>query len=315
MKAITYSSFGTPDVLMLDDIAAPNVKDNGVLVSMRASSVNVIDSRIRNGLMSPLVNKKFPKMPGADVAGVVTAVGSQVTRFKAGDAVFGGVDALKGGAFAEVVAVPETGLALMPASLGFSEAAALPTTGLAALYALRELGKVQRGSRVLIYGSSGSAGLFAIQLAKHFGANVTTVSGSKGASASREMGADTVIDYKAGSVTFNGLFDIIIDFSSTFGFVVARRYLKPDGRFVEASPNIPKFIGSMLANPFRAQKHLTLQTVPQAKDLAFLASLVDAGHLKVTIANTYPLASARQAFVEQEKGGVVGKIVITGDWV
>ncbi len=313
MKTLIYNQFGTAEVLHIEDTPEPEVPDDGVLVGLRATTVNVIDYRSRNGMLWPFVNKKFPKIPGVDIAGIVTAVGRETKRFKVGDAVFGGTDPFKGGAFAEVVAVPESVLAAKPEALGFNEAATLPITGLAALQGLRDLGKVKRGDAVLIYGSSGAMGLYTIQLAKQFGAHVTTVSGTQGVSMSKSMGADIALDYKAGSVVFNRSFDIILDLSSKFPFAQARRHLKPRGRFVEPSPTIPKFLGSKLLNPFRSQKHLMLQTVLRPDDLAFLASLVVNGQLQVTIAKVYPLTEAKQAFVDMEKGGTVGKIVVVAE--
>lgn len=311
MKTILYTRFGSPDVLSSGDLPSPVLQENGVLVSMRASSVNVIDSRSRQGLMSPFVDKKFPKVPGSDIAGVVSAVGPKATRFKMGDRVFGATNAFKGGAFAEEVALPEDSLALMPPSLDFPEAAALPITGLAALLTLRGLGRIKRGDEVLIYGSSGAAGLFAIQLATHFGARVTTVSGTAGTAASKAMGADRALDYRSGPVVLSGPFDIIVDFSGAFPFAKARKHLKRKGRFIESSPTIPKFLGSMVANLFRAKKHLMLTTKANSEGLELLASLVVAGKLRTTIARSYPLIDAKRAFIQQEKGGAVGKIVVT----
>lgn len=313
MKTILYNRFGTPDVLSTGDLPSPALQETGVLVSMRASSVNVIDSRSRQGLMSPFVDKKFPKVPGSDIAGVVLAVGPKAKRFKVGDRVFGATNAFKGGAFAEEVALPEDSLAPIPRSLGFPEAATLPITGLAALLALRGLGRIKGGDEVLIYGSSGAAGLFAIQLATHFGGHVTTVSGTAGAAASKAMGADQALDYKSGPVVLVGAFDIIIDFSGTFPFARARMHLKRNGRFIESSPTIPKFLGSMIANLFRAKKHLMLTTMANSEGLELLASLVAAGELRTTIARSYPLTEAKRAFIEQEKGGIVGKIVVTSE--
>ncbi len=313
MKAIIYHQFGSADVLKLGEQPSPTVPVNGVLVSMKASSVNVIDIRSRNGTMFPFVNRKFPKTPGCDVAGIVSEVGPEAKGFKVGDRVFGGTDAFKGGAFSELVVVAESALAKMPETLSFENAAALPTTGLAALLALRGLGRTKLGDEVLIYGSSGAAGLYAIQLAKLFGARVTTVSGTRGAEASKAMGSDVPIDYKAGPVAFDRVFDVIVDFSSSFPFAKARPHLKPKGRFVESSPTIPKFLGSMIANLFRGQKHLMLTASAKTEELSYLASLVTEGKLRLTIAKTYPLSAAKDAFIEQERGGTVGKIVVTMD--
>lgn len=313
MKALLYEKFGTADVLHIGDVPEPKVPDDGVLVSFRASTVNVIDYRSRNGSLAPFVNNKFPKIPGVDIAGVVTTTGRNAHRFKVGDAVFGATGSFKGGALAELVAVAESSLSPKPDSLGFNEAATLPITGLAALQSLRNLGKIKRGDAVLLYGSSGAMGLYAIQLAKHFGAHVTAVCGTQGVSLSKSMGADVVLDYKTGIVEFDRSFDIIIDMSSKFPFAQARWHLKPDGRFVEPSPTIPKFLGSMIFNLFRSQKHLMLQTQSIPDDLALLASLVVNGGLIVTVSKVYPLVSAKQAFIDMERGGTIGKIVVSAD--
>jgi NADPH:quinone reductase-like Zn-dependent oxidoreductase len=313
MKAIIYDHFGTADVVRLSEVAMPKPADDGVVVAMRATSVNVIDIRSRMGLLYPLVNKTFPKIPGADVAGTVMSVGPRTAGLKAGDRVFGATNAFKGGAFAEFVAVPEAALAKMPPAMSFEDAATLPLAGLAALYSLRELGKATKGSRVLIYGSSGAAGLFAIQLAKYFGAHVTAVSGTGGVGASRMMGADVTIDYKAGPVRLVGPFDVIIDFAGILVFPAVREHLAAGGRFIDASPSIPKVIGSKIANMFRRQKNQMLMTVAKSRDLAFLASLVEAGALKVTIAKSFRLSEAREAFLYHEAGGAVGKVVVTAE--
>lgn len=311
MKALIYRQFGTAERLKIESVPAPPAPEDGVVVAMCASSLNVIDIRSLKGLMAPFVNGKFPRIPGTDIAGVVSATGARAAKFQVGDRVFGATNAFKGGAFADFVALPESALTATPSFLSDEEAAALPTTGLAALYALRDLGRTRPGDHVLIYGSSGAAGLYAIQVARVLGARITAVSGTAGVEKSRGFGADEVIDYRAGPVSLARKFDVIVDFSGRFPFRVARPHLTPAGRFIEASPSIPKCLGSLLANPFRRQKHLMLQTVAHAKDLDVLVSWVEAGQLKVTIAKSYPMAEAAKAFVEHDKGGVVGKIVIT----
>ena len=307
MKALVCEAFSDDlSTLKFQDIALPALGPDDVRVSVRAACVNFPDLLMTDGKYQ--FKPEPPYVVGQEMAGDVIAVGSAVTQFEIGDRVIGGGLT---GAFAEEVSLPEGSLALMPRSVGFPEAAALPIAGLAALLALSGLGRVRSGDEVLIHGSSGAAGLFAIQLAKHFGARVTTVSGTRGAAASRAMGADQVFDYKSGPVVFAGAFDIIIDFSGTFPFARARRHLKRAGRFIESSPTLPKFLGSMIANLFRAKKHLMLTTKANSVELELLASLVDSGRLKITVARIYPLAEARQAFIEQEKGGTVGKIVVT----
>jgi len=311
MKAITYDRFGSIDVLKWAELPSPIPVTGQVLIAIRAVSINVIDSRVRSGVLGPLVNKKFPKIPGADFSGVVMAVAPDVRGLKKGDEVFGAVDPLKGGAFAESVAIAVDQIALKPASLSFEEAAALPVGALAALLSVRDLGRLERGGELLVHGASGGVGLFATQIAKQLGARVTAVAGTEGIKAVRSAGADVVIDYKmAGDREFSQLFDVIINASGKLPFRIGKQYLKPKGRLIEPSPTIPVFIGSKIANLFRRKQHMMLQTTVSSKDLAHLKSLVDSSKLRVVIAKTYPWTEFRQAFMDQEKGGTVGKIVL-----
>lgn len=313
MKAMTYNQFGSVDVLQLADLPTPQPAAGEVLVAVRATSVNPIDNRVRGGLMGPLVKKTFPRVPGADIAGVVAAVGANVTGLAPGDAVFGAVDPFKGGSFSEYVNVPANQLAIKPAKLSFEDAATLPMTGLAALYSLRELGRVKKGDAVLIHGASGAVGLFAIQLAKRFGAHVTAVASGPGLQLVRDFGADVAIDYRTDASrgqSFDRLFDVILDNSGAMPFAKGKRFLKSDGRLIEPQPTIPKVIGSKLANLVRSKKHLTLITVPKRADLEALREMVVAGELAPTIARRYRFEESKDAFSEMERGGVVGKLVV-----
>lgn len=310
MKAVTYHQFGSVDVLNYEEVALPALPEDGVLVSQRASSINVVDYRARSGLLAPFVNKKFPKIPGADVAGVVTAVGSKVRGFSVGDAVLGATDPFKGGALAETVAVLAKNLVHLPSKISFTQAAALPIAAVAALESVRDLGGVKAGRNVLIYGASGAVGLYAVQLAKHFGAHVTAVSGAAGVEVLTKLGADVVIDYRKGPIKFARNFDVVIDYSSQFPFNTARAILTAAGRYVDASPNIPKFILSMIGNLFRRQKNLMLATATKAADLETIIDLVQKNVLTITVAKHFPLDQAKQAFTEMERGGTVGKIMV-----
>lgn len=313
MKALAYDRFGSLDVLHEAELPTPLLTKGHVLVAVRASSVNVIDNRVRNGMMGPLVNKKFPKVPGADLAGIVRQVGEGVTCLKVGDVVFGAVDPFKGGAFAEVAAVPESQLALKPADLSFEAAASLPIAGIAALTSTRDLGQVKAGSKVLVHGGSGAVGLFAIQIAKRLGGHVTAVAGTAGIAAMRDAGADVVIDYSKQDVaaTSTGSYDVILNASGALPYAKARALLADAGRLIEPSPNIPLVIGSKVANPFRRRQHLALMAKPSRSDLELLASWVADGTLKPTIAMTLSLSQARDALATMERGGVVGKVIVS----
>lgn len=311
MKALAYDRFGGIDVLHAAELPKPKPARGNVLVAVRATSINVIDSRVRSGFMGPLVNRTFPKIPGADVAGTVAEIGPGVTGLEFGDAVFGALDPLKGGAFAEFASMPASQLALKPPSLSFEEAAALPIAGLAALLALRDLGKTTRGAKVLIHGASGAVGLFAVQIAKHLGAHVTGVAGTGGIAAVRGAGADDVIDYRQqDGQHFVTTFDVILNASGQMPYARAKCYLNAGGKLIEPSPSIPKVIGSKIANLLRSRKHMTLITMPRRADLETLAEMVADGFLRTTIAQVYPITDAKQAFAAMEKGGTVGKVIV-----
>ena len=178
MKAISYDQFGGADVFHHADLPDPVAGENDVVVDIDARSINLIDIRVRSGMMGPLVNKRFPKIPGADFAGRVAAIGAKVRDLRVGDAVFGAADPFKGGAFADRIAVPAGQVAPVPSGLASDEASALPVAGLAALQSLRDLGGVKAGSRVLVHGATGPLGIYAVQLAKLMGARVTAVAGA-----------------------------------------------------------------------------------------------------------------------------------------
>lgn len=268
MRCICYDRFGTVAELHESEIAEPSLGPRSVLVEVMATSINVIDYRVRNGSLVPLVNKRFPKIPGADFAGVVKAVGKRVRSLKPGDLVYGATDPFKGGTFAEFVLVPEDQVARKPPTLSFEEAASVPVTSLAALISLRDLGQSKRGDELLIHGASGAFGLAALQLASKFGVEVTAVVSPSGVELGRSLGAKRIIDYKnEDASSFDRQFDIIINASGKFPFDRAKKFLKPQGRFIEPSPTIPIFIGSKLANLFRSRKHLMLQTMARRRDL------------------------------------------------
>lgn len=309
MRAITYNRFGPLGVLGATTVPEPRPGKREVLVGVRACALNVIDIRTRNGAMGPLVNKRFPKIPCSDVAGVVIACGPGVSLCKVGDRVFGATDPLKGGMLAEEASVPEHQLAPIPDGISFEEAAATPIAALAALYALRELGSLKDGQDVLVHGAGGPVGLYAIQLAKLAGGVVTAVTSGIGVELAHAFKADHVIDYRK-EERIGGLYDIVINASGKMPFAKGRNVLKPRGRLIEPSPDIPTFIGAMLANLIRPRRHLMLTTLPKRKDLLYIAELLAMGRLKTTIARVFPFEQAIDAFAAMERGGNLGKIVI-----
>lgn len=310
MKAILYRKFGPVEVLESGVMETPRPAADGVVVRVRAVSLNVIDSRSRRGEMSPLVNKKFPKIPGVDFSGVVSEVGTQVADLKPGDEVLGATDPFKGGALAEYVAVPRNAITRKPAALSWEESAALPLAGVASLISLRDLSQIKSGQKVLVHGSSGGLGTFSVQLARLFGAKVTGVSGPEGVTLSRDLGAEEALDYTRQELSPSSKYDAILNFSGHLPFERARPFLNKRGRFVEPSPTIPKFIGSMLGNVFRKQKHLMLTAQVKTSDLDILLGHVGKGQLRVVVARVFPFHQATDAFRFLENGGAQGKVVL-----
>ena len=238
MKAIVQDKYGSPDVLELQDIDKPVVKDDEVLVRVRAASANPADWHFMRGLpyiMRPQAGLGKPKnrVLGRDIAGQVEAVGKDVTGFHPGDEVFGNPEA---GGFAEYTAVPEGALGLKPANLTFEQAAAVPLAALTALQGLRDEGRVQPEQKVLIIGASGGVGTFAVQIAKSFGADVTGVCSTRNVELVRSLGADHVIDYTQEDFTQSGRkYDLIFQLAGTLSPSDLRRALTPKGTLVLCS--------------------------------------------------------------------------------
>src|SRR5689334_12218296 len=215
MKAIVRETYGSPDVLRLADVPLPPLGDGDALVKVHAASANAGDWHLLRGtplpfrLVAGLRTPKF-KIIGTDIAGTVEAVGRNVTQFRPGDEVFGELSRCGFGAYAEFVAAPEQALALKPVNVSFEDAATLPTAGCTALQGLRK-GRIERAKRVLIHGASGGVGMFAVQIAKSFGTEVTAVCSTRNVDVVRSIGADHVIDYTKDDFATNGQrYDVIL---------------------------------------------------------------------------------------------------------
>lgn len=311
MKALQYDTFGSAEVFHFADAPAPVAGAGEVVVGVLARSINLIDIRVRSGMMGPLVDKRFPKIPGADFAGTVVAIGSNVSDLAVGDRVFGAASPFKGGAFAEQIAVPSPQVAPVPSGMTSTDAAAIPIAGLAALQSLRDLAALKSGHRVLIHGATGPVGVFAVQIAKLLGAHVTAVGGA-GLATAKALGADVLIDYRSDVQGLVGSkFDAILNASGKLPFALGKKLLTPRGRLIEPSPTIPVFIGSKIGNLFRSRKHQVLAAQVGRSDLMWLARMVSEGKLKPVIAATYPFADSLQALAAVDRGGVVGKVVVT----
>jgi NADPH:quinone reductase-like Zn-dependent oxidoreductase len=321
MKAVVYRCYGSADVLRVEEIAKPLPHDNEILVKVHAASLNPLDWHFMHGTpyivrLDAGVGKPKDIRLGVDYSGTVEAVGKDVTRFKAGDAVFGGRD----GAFAEYVAVrADRSVVPKPDNMSFEQAAAVPIAGLTALQALRDKGHVRAGDKVLINGASGGVGTFAVQIAKSYGAEVTGVCSTKSLAMVRSLGADHVIDYTAEDFTQQPQrYDLILDTVGNHSLLQYRQVLTPHGIVVIiGGPSTGPFIGplitpikALLLTPFVSQRFEPFLAAFNPQDLRTLAELMQAGKLTPVIDRQYPLAEIPEAMRYVEAGHAHGKVVL-----
>jgi NADPH:quinone reductase-like Zn-dependent oxidoreductase len=319
MQAIVQDTYGSADVLRLDRIATPEIGDNDVLLRVRAASLHIGDWHVMTGLPYLLrvvgFGLRAPKarVRGMDVAGTVEAVGQHITRFQAGDEVFGTCN----GSFAEYAATPEDTLVLKPANLTLEQAAAVPTSSVAALQALRA-GGIKAGQQVLLVGASGGVGLFAVQIAKSFGAEVTGVCSTAKVNLVRSVGANHAIDYTKEDFTQSRQqYDLILVMGGNHSLSQLKRALRPGGILVPVGTEAGNrwvggkaWIQAMLLS--RLVRHLRpLAAKPNQADLQFLTELIQAGKITPVIDKTFPLSEVPDAIRYLHEGRPSGKIVIT----
>ncbi|MBI5149408.1 MAG: NAD(P)-dependent alcohol dehydrogenase [Candidatus Omnitrophica bacterium] len=321
MKAIVYERYGPPEVLQLKEVEKPTPKDNEVLIKAQATTVTSGDWRVRSlnvptgfGLIIRLVlGVSRPKQPilGTELAGVVESVGKDVRKFKVGDPVFAFSDAAMG-CYAEYKCMPEDGaMALKPSNLTYDEAAALSFGGITALDFFRR-GKLQSGERVLINGASGAVGTAAVQLAKHFGADVTGVCSTANVELVRSLGASHVIDYTNEDFTQNGeTYDVIVDTAGTAPFTRSKGSLKERGRLLQILGSLPDMLRVPWVSMTSSKKVIAGPAVGRAEDLRFLAGLAEAGEFKPVIDRRYPFEQIAEAHRYVDTGRKKGNVIIT----
>lgn len=323
MRAIVQDAYGDADQLQLTDIGVPAVGVDDVLIAARAAGVHIGDWHVMSGqpyLMRVMgFGFRSPKarVRGMDVAGSVAAVGGDVTRFRVGDEVFGVCD----GAFAEYATARVATLAPKPAGLTFEQAAALPTSACTALQALRDTGKITAGQRVLIIGASGGVGLFAVQIAKAFGAEVTGVCSGAKVELVGSVGADHVIDYTETDITASGQrYDLVLDMGGDRTLSQLRRCVTPRGTLVLVGGEgggrlvggaMLRSMRALALSPFVKQSLRMVLGTTTSDDLQALTELVDAGKIRPVIDRSYPLSEAADAIRHLHSGRAKGKLVIT----
>jgi len=318
MIAVVYTRYGPPDVLRVTNVAAPVPKDNEVLVRVAAVSLNRSDWETLRGkpLYARIGGPFRPRyhVLGSDIAGRVQAAGPRVTLFRPGQDVFGDILRHMGG-FAQYVCVPEGALAPMPAGMTYAEAAALPQAGAIALQGIRDKGQVQRGQKVLVNGAGGGSGMYAIQLAKLHGAEVTGVDNAEKLEFMRSVGADHVIDYTREDFTANGrAYDLILDLAAHRSAFAYQASLVPGGRYLYVGGSVTTLLQALLAGPLigRAdgRKIRLLAVRLGVEHLAPMVELCQAGKIATVIDRRYPLSETPAALRYLGEGHAKGKVVI-----
>ncbi|TCC19515.1 NAD(P)-dependent alcohol dehydrogenase [Kribbella speibonae] len=322
MLAMTQEDYGSTEVLELREIDKPEIGDDEVLVRVRAAGVDRGVWHLMAGLPYPIrlagYGVRAPKNPviGMDVAGVVEAIGKDVTRFRPGDEVFG----VGKGTFAEYTRCPEAKLALKPANLTFEQAAAVPISAMTALQGVRDHGRIKSGDKVLITGASGGVGSYTVQLAKAFGAEVTAVCSTTKLDLVRSLGADQVVDYIRQDFTASGIrYDVILDIAGNTRLSRLRRILTPTGTLVIMGGETDgKWLGgtdrqlrAMLLSPFIGQRLGTFVNTEKHEFLLDLTPLLESGQVRPVVDRQFPLEEAPKAIRYLIEGHARGKLVIT----
>lgn len=310
MKAIVYQKRSSSEKLVLKEVEKPVPGEKEVLVKVYASSLNAADYR---SMQMGIIPKS--KIFGADVAGVVEATGANVTLFNVGDAVMGDLSNAGFGALAQYVAADEKLLVHKPELISFEEAAAMPLAGLTALVALRDKGQVKKGETLLLVGSAGGVGTYALQLAKFYGVRVSAVCSARNAKQSLDLGAGEVIDYAQTDFTrLDKRFDLVVAVNGKRSLRSYYKMLKPGGRYVMVGGALSQVFQALLLGwlfSFGSRKVKALSFKPRRDDLLFLARLMNEGHLRAIIDRHYPLEETAAAFTYLREGHARGKVVIT----
>jgi len=321
MKAVVYTRYGPPDVLRLTDVETPVPKDDEVLVKVHGVSLNASDWEVLRGkpLYSRIGGPFRPRhhILGSDIAGRVEAAGRQVTRFRPGQDVFADILSSMGG-FAEYVCVPEAAVVPMPPGLTYEQAAALPQAGAIALQGIQDKGQVRPGHKVLINGAGGGSGMYAIQLAKLNGAEVTGVDNAEKLEFMRSLGADHVIDYTRDDFTRTGrTYDLIVDVAAHHPAFAYQRSLMRGGRYLYVGGSVPTLLQVLLIGPVigRAEgKKIRLLAVRQgAQHLAPIVELCQTGKIATVIDRRYRLNEVPEALRYLGEGHAKGKVVVIAE--
>ncbi|PKP39170.1 MAG: alcohol dehydrogenase [Bacteroidetes bacterium HGW-Bacteroidetes-15] len=311
MKAIVYNK-KAPDKLIYCDVDKPAPNDNEVLIKVRATSINAADYR---SLRMGIIPKR--KIFGADISGTIESVGKNIKDFNVGDEVIGDLSNSGFGGLAEFALAPEKALIHKPKNISFEDSAALPLAAITALQALRNKGNIKSGQKVLIVGSAGGVGTFAVQIAKYFGAEVTAVCSSKSVEQSKSLGADFVVDYtKEDFAKSKGGFDLIVAINGNRSLRSYKQMLNPNGKYVMVGGSLNQIFRSLVFGRFMSfgsKKMVSLTAKSNQNDLELIVKLVVEGKVKPVIDRRYTLDKAIEAMKYLNEGHARGKVIISLD--
>ncbi|RMO82929.1 Oxidoreductase zinc-binding protein [Pseudomonas syringae pv. philadelphi] len=330
MKALTFENYGKSPHIAINHVPRPAIKPDELLVEVHAAGLNPIDNMITTGTFKPVLTFQLPATMGSDLAGVVVQVGSAVTRFKPGDAIYASVFDLGRGSIAEFVAVPQSAAALKPANLDFVQAASIPMVGLTAWQALKERANLKSGQKVFIPAGAGGIGTFAIQLAKHLGANVATTTSTGNIPLVRSLGADEVVDYKkqAFDHVLHG-YDLVLGTTRGDTIEKAIGILKPGGKIVSLVGPLDKafaqarrmnfffrFVFGLMSRKIRRlanKNNVTYSFLfvrPDGEQLGAIGTLLERERIKPVVDKVFPFEQAKEGLEYLGKGRAKGKVVI-----
>lgn len=321
MKAVIINRFGASDVLEINNnLPQPVVNDNQVMVNVKAAGVNPLDWKIRKGMLRMILGANFPMVLGNDAAGVIVKCGRRVKDFKVGDNVYCMLDPskkpsffgfAKTGSYAEYAVTREDTLSLMPKTLSYEEAASIPLCGLTAYQVLVNKVKLEKGSKILINGASGGVGVFATQIAKALGAEVTAVCGTKNVELMKKLGADRVIDYtKHNFLELPDKYDVCYDIVVGITYRESKKVLTDNGVYISNLAS-PIFVFLPFLRRVKLFKKRTFAWVePCGEDLQRISEMINKGQIRPVIDKVFSIDEVRSAHEHSENGKVAGKIVL-----
>ena len=319
MRAVATSKYGTAETLRFQDFPIPEPKNDQLLIKVNACSVNPIDWKLLRGDFKIITGRKPPLILGGDYSGTVEKCGADVNSFVVGDPVWGHVNSIKGGAYAQYILARPVNIDHKPANLSFEEAAAVPLAGLTAYQALVDHAKLSHKDRVLINGCTGGTGTIAIQVAKALGCNITGICSDKNVELATKLGCDHVVDYqKTDILTSGSSYDVLFDAVGTISFNQARKLLPKGGRYVTTIPSMLGLMFGTKLNILRSREYHGFLVQSSSTDLAAMRKLCENDQLSPVIEHVLPISQIVKAHKLSMSGRTVGKIVLknaeNADW-